>query len=198
MQDQNSFRATRHAPTVQRNTTQYLSFHIIISYHTAMKRNMFPAIVGGWPGETLTLELLGSSSRTLTVPMNQCPFKASRRVRTTLIHHATLGIEGVPALLLSPSAAWDSLYIVLSMVCQGGDASRVQLVPTPLSHVHTSSTLNPRTPCTLGRLDAGLVCERGVPGLHGCETSIPQPLKYIPLSFVLFSLVGSEVSYASI
>jgi len=49
-----------------------------------------------WPGENLTLSLLGSSLRTLSVPMNQPPFKASRRVRTTLIQHGTLEVRGVP------------------------------------------------------------------------------------------------------
>jgi len=51
----------------------------------------------GRPGGTLTLSLLGSSSRTLSVPMNNRPFKASRRVRTTLIQHVTLEGEGGPA-----------------------------------------------------------------------------------------------------
>ena len=140
---QNSFRATRHA----------LHSH-------GMQHQTLRISTGGWLGETPTLELLGSSSRTLTVPMNQCPFKASRRVRTTLIHHATLGIEGVPTLLLSPSAAWDSLYVVLSMVCQGGDASRITNVPAPLSHLSAFPTLNPRTPCTLARWNAGPSRER--------------------------------------
>ncbi len=134
MKTPNSFRATRHAPQSD-----------------GMQRVPLLTATGGWPGETPTLELLGSSSRTQTVPMNQRSLKASRRVRTTLIHHATLGIEGVPTLLLSPSAAWDSLYVVLSMVCQGGDASRVPSVPTPLSHLSAFPTLNPRTPCTLAR-----------------------------------------------
>ena len=151
----------------------------------------------GWPGETPTLELLGSSSRSLTVPMNQRPFKASRRVRTTLRDHATLGIEGVPTLHLSPSAAWDSLYVVLSMVCQGGDASRMTNVPASLSHLSAFQTMNTCTSCTLERWDARCAREGGVTAPHGRETSIPRPLKYIPLPYVLFVLVESEVSYAS-
>ena len=151
----------------------------------------------GWPGETPTLELLGSSSRTQTVPMNQRSIKASRRVRTTLRDHATLGIEGVPTLHLSPSAAWDSLYEVLSMVCQGGDASRMTNVPTSLSHLSAFLTMNTFTPCTLERWYARCAREGGVTAPHGRETSIPRPLKYIPLPCVLFVLVESGVSYAS-
>ena len=50
----------------------------------------------GWAWGHITLSLLGSSSRPQTVPMNNCPPKASRRVRTTLIDHATLEGEGGP------------------------------------------------------------------------------------------------------
>ncbi len=50
----------------------------------------------GWAWGHITLSLLGSSSRPQTVPMNYCPSKASRRVRTTLIDHATLEGEGGP------------------------------------------------------------------------------------------------------
>ena len=83
------------------------------------------------------------------------------------------------------------------MVCQGGDASRVTNVPTPLSHFSAFPTLNPRIPCTLARWDARSAREGGVPLPHGRETSIPRPLKYMPLPCVLFVLVESEVSYAS-
>ena len=92
-------------------------------------------------GGTLTLESLGFPSRTQTVPNNQRSIKASRRVRTTLIHHVTLGIEGV-LMHMSPSALWDPLYGVLNMMCQGGDASRVHSSLPSLSHWNTLSTRN--------------------------------------------------------
>ena len=77
---------------------QHVSFHNIISLKNDMKRNRFLATLAVLATqELLTLSLLGSSSRTLTVPMNQRSFKASRRVRTTLIQHVTLEGEGGPA-----------------------------------------------------------------------------------------------------
>ncbi len=90
-----------------------------------------------WPGENLTLSLLGSSLRTLTVLMNQPPFKASRRVRTTLIQHGTLEVRGVPT-VLTHYTAWDSPHFKRTMQCQGGDASRVRMSTPPctqLTHV---------------------------------------------------------------
>ncbi len=175
-----SFRATRHT-----------------LHSDVIQRSLALTCTGGWPGETLTLELLGSSSRTLPFHMNQRPIKASRRVRTTLMHHATLGRGGVPAVLLSPSAAWDSLSVVLSMVGQGGDASRVTNVPTPLSHLSAFPTLHTFTPCTLARWYAGPAREGGVPLSQGRETSIPRPLKYMPLPCVLLVLLCRRVLDAS-
>ena len=185
---------TTHLPLLSRNSFRAMR-HALHSH--GMQCSLTLTHTGGWPGETHTLELLGSSSRTLSVHMNQCPFKASRRVRTTLKDHVTLGIEGVPTLHLSPSAAWDSLYVVLNMVCQGGDASRVPNVPTPFSHLSAFPTSHPFTPCTLGRWDAGPAREGGVTAPYGRETSIPRPLKYILLPYVLVVLLKSEISYAS-
>ena len=48
------------------------------------------------PWGKLTLSLLGSSLRTQSVHRHQRSFKASRRVRTTLIQHVMLGMRGVP------------------------------------------------------------------------------------------------------
>jgi len=93
---------------------------------------MIDAHAGGSPRGALTLSLLGSSLRTLSVPMNQRPLKASRRVRTTLIQHGTLGMRGVP-IVLTHYTAWDSPHGKLNMLCQGGDASRVQLSTSPHS-----------------------------------------------------------------
>jgi len=77
---------------------QHVSFHNIISLKNDMKRNRFLATVAVLATqEHLTLSLLGSSSRTPTVHINQRPSKASRRVRTTLTDYATLGGEGGPA-----------------------------------------------------------------------------------------------------
>ncbi len=76
---------------------QHVSFHNIISLKNDMKRNRFLATLAVLATqELLTLSLLGSSSRTPTVHMNQRSFKASRRVRTTLMDHATLEGEGGP------------------------------------------------------------------------------------------------------
>jgi len=72
---------------------------------------------------TLTLSLLGSSLRTLSFPSRKRLFKASRRVRTTLIQHVTLEMRGVPT-VLTHYTAWDSPHFMLNMQCQGGDASR--------------------------------------------------------------------------
>ena len=152
-------RMTRSLPFMERLKSFLLNI-VVDTFQRRQELHVYST--GGWPGETHTLELLGSSSRTLSVHMNQRPSKASRRVRTTLRDHATLGIEGVPTLHLSPSAAWDSLYAVLSMVCQGGDASRVTNVPTPLSHLSASPTLHTFTPCTLARWDARRAREGGV------------------------------------
>ncbi len=57
---------------------------------------MTHAHAGGLPWGNLTLSLLGSSLRTFSVHINQRSVKASRRVRTTLIQHGTLGMRGVP------------------------------------------------------------------------------------------------------
>jgi len=76
------------------------------------------------------------------------------------------------------------LYVIRDWV----QARFMFLASASLSQVHTSLILNPRTPCTLGRWNAGPVCERGVTALHGCETSIPQPLKYIVPAVCPFSV----------
>ena len=141
-----------------------------------------------------TLELMGSSFRPRTVPHIPRSLKASRRVRTTLMQYGTLEEKGVPMLQATPSVDWDSLHVVLTMQRQGGDASRVAPCPVPLSHRSASPMLSPRTPCTLGRLDAFITRGGGVSG--GCETSIPQPLKYMHHLFVPVSSC-CEVLYAS-
>jgi len=179
MKTPNSFRATRHAPTAQCHVMQ----------NTLNSRRW---VLRSWGKGTA--ERADSSFRPQTVPMNQRSFKASRRVRTTLIDHVTLGMKGVLracsiASLEPPS--WNAKHGLSRW-----RRKPCHTVPQPLSHRNTFPTLNTFTPCTLERLDAGSVCEGGVP-LHGCETSIPQPLKYILFSFVPFVLVGSEVVHES-
>ena len=157
MRTHTSFRATRHTPNPL--ALLFVSLRCVYRETDSLYCDSGLQIIA----HTLRVGGLGKHTRwscwvlplvTITVHIDQRPIKASRRVRTTLIHHATLAIEGVPTLLLSPSAAWDSLYGVLSMVCQGGDASRVTNVPTPLSHVQRVPDLEPSYPLhasTLGR-----------------------------------------------
>jgi len=182
MNTQNSFRATRHAPTAQ----HYVRLNTL---HTRRW------VLRSWGKGTA--ERAVSSLRTLSVLMNQCPFKAVRRMRTTLIDHATLGIEGGTFWSVA-SRRW---YPPLCSAKHGVSRWRrkpCRHVPMPLSHRSTSPTLNTFTPCTLGRLNAGSSCVGGVPRPHGCETSIPQPLKYIvPAVRPFVALLGGAL-YASL
>jgi len=111
--DQNSFRATRHAPNAQ---------------HNAMQHDRCSC---GWVFlGNLTLSLLGSSLRTLSVPMNQCPFKASRRVRTTLYRVCYAWNEGSPVGFSRITPLGTPLMECIADLGQGGDASRVHSSPT--------------------------------------------------------------------
>ena len=174
-----SFRATRHAPSSCGSLLGTLYGCRAVVVGSDVVRAGY-----GWPP---TLELMGSSFRPRTVPHIPRSLKASRRVRTTLMQYGTLEGEGVPMLQATPSVDWDSLHVVHTMQRQGGDASRVAPCPVPLSHRSASPIGTPCTPCTLGRLDAFTTREGGVSG--GCETSIPQPLKYMHHLFVFVLLL---------
>jgi len=181
MNTQNSFRATRHAPTAQ----HYVRLN---THHTRRW------VLRSWGKGTA--ERADSSFRTQTVPMNTRPIKASRRVRTTLYRTWYAWNEGGSSGFIA-SRRWNPLHGMLTMSRSRWRRKPCRHVPMPLSHRSTSPTLNTFTPCTLGRLNAGSSCVGGVPRPHGCETSIPQPLKYILFSFVLFLALFGGVFYAS-
>jgi len=72
----------------------------------------------------LTLSLLGSSLRTQTVHMNQCSFKAVRRMRTTLYRICYAWNEGSPARFSRITPLGTPLMECIAYLGQGGDASR--------------------------------------------------------------------------
>ena len=150
---------------------QPIPFHIIISLQNDMKRNRFLAMVAVLATqEHLTLSLLSYSPPSLLVPMNQCPFKASRRVRTTLYRVCYAWNEGGSRLAHALHRLRTPLMECRADLGQGGDASRVTIVPTPCHNKY-----------------AWLLC---LFVLHPeRETSIPRPLKYNSFLVVLVSVV---------
>ena len=93
----------------------------------------------------LTLSLLGSSLRTLTVPMNQCSFKASRRVRTTLYRICYAWNEGSPSGFSRITPLGTPLMECRAYLGQGGDASRVDSSTSPGCLLNASPTSSTRT-----------------------------------------------------
>jgi len=109
-QDQNSFRATRHAPNAQHNVMQ----HDRCSCGYAL----------------LTLSLLSYSPPSLLVPCSKRPFKAVRSMRTTLYRVCYAWNEGGSQLAHALHRLRTPLMECRADLGQGGDASRVHSSPT--------------------------------------------------------------------
>ncbi len=108
--DQNSFRATRHAPN---------------STHEVMQRERCSS---GYA--LLTLSLLSYSPPSLLVPCSKRPFKAVRSMRTTLYRVCYAWNEGGSQLAHALHRLRTPLMECRADLGQGGDASRVHSSPT--------------------------------------------------------------------
>jgi len=174
--DQNSFRATRHAPNAQHNVMQH------------------DRCSCGWVflGH-LTLSLLGSSLRTLTVPMNQCSFKASRRVRTTLYRICYAWNEGSPSGFSRITPLGTPLMECRAYLGQGGDASRVDSSTSPGCLLNASPTSSTRTHRATKKIafKKSVASERFVLALRSAASK-PHFSKYIARCLALPGGVGVE------
>ena len=106
----------------------------------------------------LTLSLLGSSLRTLSVPTNQRSVKASRRVRTTLYRVCYAWNEGSPVECSRITPLGTPLMECRADLGQGGDASRSEMFPTLRSQLSVFVTLPVRV---------GVVCPHTTKSLTG-------------------------------